>query len=406
MSEEGVAYVHLQTSDFYPPIAVRSKYPAMSPMYSPRNILVELSENLKRNVKGTPIMCANGIINPQDADRIIGEGKADLVAIGRAFLADAEWASKAKEGKRIRPCIRCNICHHKVVAVEEPIACTVNPYLAREKEEPIMKTSEPKNVMVVGAGPAGITCALVATKRGHNVTLYDREGEIGGLMVPATVPPFKRDVRDLLEYYRGEVEDSKVQLELNQTVTPELVRDTKPEALVVAIGATPIALKVLGAQGDNVMSAISALRNKNLVKGKKVVVIGGGEVGCETAVYLSQNGKDVSVVEVLDDILLVNTVKNNTVMLRELLEKWNVGIYVKSSVEEIDSASVKIISRDGRRTELPADTIVLSVGLKPDKAYVESLMQACSKSFAVGDCSNPARILEAVNEADRVARLL
>ncbi len=406
MSQEGVAYIHVQTSDFYPPITVRSKYPAMSPMYSPRNPLVELSENLKRNVKGTPIICANGIIDPRDADRIIGEGKADLVAIGRAFLADAGWASRAKQQKRIRPCIRCNICHHKVVAVEEPIACSVNPYLAREKEEPIIKTPEPKNVMVVGSGPAGITCALVASRRGHNVTLYEKEKEIGGLLVPATVPQFKRDVRDLLEYYRGEIKDSEVQLELNQTVTPELVRKVKPEALVVAIGAPPIVLKVPGAQGMNVMSAIDGLRDKDLVKGKKVVVIGGGEVGCETAVYLSQNGKDASVVEVLDDILLVNTVKNNTVVLQELLEKWNVNVYVKSNVEEITSSSVKIVSKDGKRTELPLDTVVLSVGLRPDKTYVESLLQACGKSFAVGDCSNPARILEAVNEADRVARLL
>jgi len=156
----------------------------------------------------------------------------------------------------------------------------------------------------------------------------------------------------------------------------------------------------------NVMSAISALRDKDLVKGKKVVVIGGGEVGCETAVYLSQNGKDVSVVEVLDDILLVNTVKNNTVVLQELLEKWNVKVYVKSSVEEITSSNVKMVSRDGEHKELQADTVVLSVGLRPDKTYVKSLQQLCTRSFAVGDCSNPARILEAVNEADRVARLL
>jgi 2,4-dienoyl-CoA reductase-like NADH-dependent reductase (Old Yellow Enzyme family)/thioredoxin reductase len=406
MSQEGVAYLHVQTADFYPPVAVRSRYPAMSPMYSPRNTLVELSENLKRNIGNTPIVCADGIIDPGDADRIIRENKADMVAIGRALLADPDWPNKARQGRRIRPCIRCNICHHKVVAVEEPIACTVNPYLAREKQEPIMRASHPKNVMVVGSGPSGMTCALVASRRSHNVTLYEKEDEVGGLLVPGTTPPFKKDVRDLLEYYRGEIRDSNVSLELNQTVTPELIRKKQPAALVVAIGARPIKLNIPGRDNENVITAIDALKNKDLVKGKKVVVIGGGEVGCETALYLSQDGKDVSVVEILDDILLVNTVKNNTVVLRELLDKWNVKVHVKSSVEAITDSAVSLVSKDGEHTELPADAVIMSVGLRPDNTRVKSLLDACSESYAIGDCSNPARILEAVNEGDRVARLL
>ncbi len=329
-----------------------------------------------------------------------------MVAIGRALLADPEWPNKARKGERIRPCVRCNICHHKAVAVEEPIACTVNPYLTREEEEPIMKTPQPRDVVVVGSGPAGITCALVASRRGHNVTLYEKEDEVGGLLVPGTAPPFKKDVRDLLRFYRGEIRDSNVSLELNQTVTPGLIRKKEPAVLVVAIGARPIKLHIPGRDNENVITAIDALKNKDLVKGKKVVVIGGGEVGCETALYMSQNGKDVWVVEVLDDILLVNTVKNNTVVLQELLDKWNVKTCVRSNVEAITDSSVSIVSRDGEHAELPADTVIMSVGLRPDNAHVKSLLNACSESYAIGDCNNPARILEAVNEGDRVARLL
>jgi 2,4-dienoyl-CoA reductase-like NADH-dependent reductase (Old Yellow Enzyme family)/thioredoxin reductase len=406
MSQEGVAYLHVQTSDFYPPVAVRSQYPAMSPMYSPRNTLVELSENLKQNVENTPIMCADGIIDPNDANGIIRDGKADMVAIGRALLADAEWPNKAKRGRRIRPCIRCNICHHKAVAIGEEIACTVNPYLAREQQEAILRASHQKNVMVVGSGPAGIMCALVASRRGHNVTLCEKEGEVGGLLVPGTIPAFKKDVGDLLEFYRKEIGDSNVTLELNQAVNPELIRRKKPTALVVAIGASPVKLNIPGSENENVITAVDALKNRDLVKGRRVVVIGGGEVGCETALYLSQNGKDVSIVEVLDDVLLVNTVKNNTVVLHELLDRWNVKTYVKSSVEEITDSAVSLVSRKGEHTELPADTVIMSVGLRPDTSQVKSLLAACPESYAIGDCSSPARILEAVNEGDRVARRL
>jgi len=406
MADEGVVYVHVQTSDFYPPVPVRSKYPAMSPMYSPRNTLAELSENLKRNVRNTLVMCADGIIDPNEADALIGEGKADMVAIGRALLADPEWPNRAEQRKRIRPCIRCNVCHHKVVAVEEPIACTVNPYLARERDEPIQKTQKSKNVIVVGSGPAGITCALIASRRGHNVTLYEEKSEIGGLLVPGSTPPFKKDLRAFLDYCRGEVYDSDVKVQLNTKVTPDLVRQIKPDTLVVAVGGKPIRLNVPGGDGENVISAADALECVEKIEGERIAVVGGGEVGCETALYLSQEGNEVSMIEALDDILTVNEIKNNSVVLRELLEKERVRVYARSNVEKITPSAVNIVSRDGHRKELEADIVILAAGLKVDETCTKPLLRSCPDSFAIGDCVNPARILEAVSEGDRTGRVL
>jgi 2,4-dienoyl-CoA reductase-like NADH-dependent reductase (Old Yellow Enzyme family)/thioredoxin reductase len=406
MANEGVVYLHVQTSDFYPPAAIWSPYPAMPPMYSPRNTLTDLSENIKKHVGNVPVMDAAGIIDPWEADALIADGKADLVAVGRALLADPEWANKAKEGRRIRPCIRCNVCHHRVVAIEQAIACTVNPHLEREAEEPLVKAKVEKNVMVVGSGPAGLWCALIASRRGHNVTLYEQQGELGGLLVPGCAPPFKRDVRDLLTYYRAEINDSKATVQLNKKVTPELVTEIKPHVLVVAIGAQPIGLSVPGSGSKHVISAVDALTEPGGVKGNHVVVVGGGEVGCEAALHLARLGKEVAVLEVLDDILSVNEIKNNSTVLRELLEKANVKIYTSSRVEEIMSSSVWISHKDGRRSQIPADSVVVSIGLRADKASVQQLMDSCPSAYSIGDCVSPARILEAVAEADRLARII
>lgn len=406
MADEGVVYLHVQTSDFFPPAAIRSPYPAMPPMYSPRNTLSELSENLKKHVPNIPIMCAAGIIDPVEADRLISEGKADMVAIGRGLLADPEWANKARQGIRIRPCIRCNICHHKVVAVEEPIACTVNPYLERENEGPLKEARVKKNVMVVGSGPAGMWFSLIASKRGHQVSLYEQRDELGGLLVPGCAPPFKRDVRDLLQYYRGEIEDSQVRVRLHTKVTPELVRETKPDVLVIAIGASPSKLKIPGVDGKHVTSAVEVLRNADTVRGDHVAVIGGGDVGCETALYLSNLGKDVTILEILDDILMVGEVKNNSTVLRELLDKASVKTRTSSQVQEILPSSIRIMGKGGQVAEVPADVVVLAVGLTPDNGLTTKLTSECSNSFSIGDCTKPARILEAVADADRLARVI
>jgi 2-enoate reductase len=249
-------------------------------------------------------------------------------------------------------------------------------------------------------------CALTASRRGHRVTLYEQKHELGGLLIPGSAPPFKRDVRALLDYYRAEINDTEVEVKLNKKVAPELVREIKPDVLVVAVGARPIRLNIPGGDSKHVMSAVDALTDADKAKGDHVVVIGGGEVGCETALYLSKHGKDVAIVEALDDILTINEIKNNSTVLRELLEKASVKTYTSSQVEEIMASTIRIAYKEGKRAELLADSVVLAVGLAPDKTAVQQLTNACNNSFSIGDCVSPARILEAVTDADRIARLI
>lgn len=406
MADEGVVYLHevsMGSSILTIPI---SKYPSMPPLYHPRNPTIPLAENLKAKVKGVPIIAAGGITNPQEANNIIAEGKADMIALGRGLLADPTWAEKAKTGKRIRPCIRCNVCHNEAVFKFQKIVCTVNPYLANELEEPIVPARKRKRVMVLGGGPAGIVSALVASQRGHEVTLYEKQGEIGGLLVPGSVPPFKDEIKELLGYYREEINDSEVKLELKKEVTPHLIQRISPDTLIVAIGAFPIRPDLLGASNPNVITAAEALSNIDEVRGENVAVIGGGTVGCETALYLAQYGKKVTIVESLDELMALEEVKYNTVLLKDMLEKAGVKVYTRSKPTEIDLESVKITDFKGNTQELSADVVVLAVGLKSNTAAVEKLRASCSESYAVGDCVMPRRIFEAVQEGDRIGRLV
>jgi 2,4-dienoyl-CoA reductase-like NADH-dependent reductase (Old Yellow Enzyme family)/thioredoxin reductase len=406
MKEEGVVYLHEASMGSSIMTLAISKYQAMPPAYHPRNSTLPLAENLKANVKGIPIIAAGGITDPQESENIIAEGKADMIALGRALLADPLWAEKAKMGKRVRPCIRCNVCHNEAVFKFQKIICTVNPYLARELEEKITPAEKRKKVIVIGGGPAGIVSALVASQRGHEVTLYEKQNEIGGLLVPSSVPSFKEEIRRLLKYYREEIADSNVQLKVNQTCTPDLIKHLSPEVIVISVGASPFLPDIPGSSKGNIITAVDTLLDISHVKGENIVVIGGGGVGCETALYLAQNGKNVSIIESLDELLALEEVKYNTVWLIDKLKQANVKAYTSSKLTEITPTSVKFVNSKVKMHELPADSVISALGLKPDTSMVNKMTEACTESYVVGDCVEPKRIYEAVQEADRVGNLI
>jgi 2,4-dienoyl-CoA reductase-like NADH-dependent reductase (Old Yellow Enzyme family)/thioredoxin reductase len=406
MVDEGVAYIHTQTTAYYPPLATPSRYPTMPPMYVPRNTLLELAERVKRKIRKVPVVAAGGIVDPHDADNMIALRKADMVALGRALLADAEWPNKAEKGKRIRPCIRCNVCHYEAVCLQRHAVCSVNPYLVHELEGSFDIAKKRKKVAVVGAGPAGIVAALTASRRGHDVILCEKENRVGGLLTAASIPEFKADVRALLEYYRGEIKDSRVRVKLNTNVTPDMVLQLRPDALIIAVGAPPVRPDTLGIDRGNVTTAEEALRNPGRVKGKNVAVLGGGTVGCEMALYLAEKGKRVVIVELLDNLLATEEIKNNTVVLEHLLEKSRVRAYTRSKVVEIAIKEMWIITDREKMRRIPADTVVLALGRKPNLNLIEGLRQCCLETYLIGDSVKQGGIFEAVHDADRIGRLL
>ena len=402
MADEGICYLHVAslntTSERLSP------YSSVPPMYTSRNTLVPLAENVKKAVKDVPVVGVGSIIRPQEADQMIAEGRCDMVALGRTLLADAHWAKNAREGKRIRPCIRCNVCHHQLW-LAEPIVCTVNPYLVLEAQEPVQQTGAKKKVMVVGAGPGGVNAALVASRRGHDVTLYEKQPYIGGMLYPGSRPECKEDVRPLLDYYEGELADSTVKVKTGVEVTPDLVEKEAPDVLVIAVGGKSKLPEISGIDGSNVVAAVDALRDVKMVKGKKVVVIGGGDVGCEAACYLADEGKEVTIVEILPELMTDQIINNVKMLMFPLLDEKGVKYYTSTTTTLVHDGGVEVTGAQGGRT-LPADSVVVATGLEADGETKDKLRLMCGNVYVVGDCAQLGRIREAVHDGDQVGRLI
>ena len=209
ISDQGISYLHEYSYAKHDRPFSLFKYSIMPSQYQPRNTTIPLSEELKKNIKDTPVMAVGGILKPDEADRIIGDGKADLVSIGRAFIADHLWAQKAKKGQLIRPCIRCFVCLDEATK-SRIIGCSVNPDVLVEKSKEIKKTDKPKRILVIGAGPAGMTAALTLSRRGHMVTLYEKSNSPGGQLKASATGGLKYEYLDLLKYFEKELKNSKV----------------------------------------------------------------------------------------------------------------------------------------------------------------------------------------------------
>jgi 2-enoate reductase len=272
-----------------------------------------------------------------------------------------------------------------------------------EREFVIKPAEVKKSVLVIGGGPAGMQAAITAASRGHKVTLWERGPTLGGNLIPASVPDFKQDYRRLIDYLTTQVRKLGVTIELGKEATPESVQAMKPEVVFIATGGTPITPEIPGIQPGKVVTAIDVLLGKREV-GESVVVLGGGLVGCETALYLSQEGKRLTVVEILDapmrDVFWVNRMH-----LLKLLADAKVRVFTQAQAVEITDRGVVIADKSGKRSVLEG-TVVLALGLKPDERLFESLTDKVPEVYTVGDCVEPRRVINAIWEGFRTARLI
>jgi 2,4-dienoyl-CoA reductase-like NADH-dependent reductase (Old Yellow Enzyme family)/thioredoxin reductase len=404
MVDENVIYLHPAAMASNLATVGLSKYPAMPILYHPQDITLPLTEYIKRRVGEVPVMAAGGIKDPDLAGKILSSRMADMVVLGRALLADPDWVNCAMSGRRIRPCIRCNVCHYEAVAKVNRIVCTVNPYLMRETKNQSQPTERRKRVMIVGGGPAGITAALAASRRKHYVTLFEKGAHLGGLLIAGSRPGFKADVSDLLDYLREEIADSDVELRLGKEVTPKSIMEFGPDVLVVAVGASPMTSKIKGLEKSRTLSVIEALLNPERV-GRRPMILGGGITGCEAALHLAQQGKEVTIIEKLPELMQQEEVgyRNTTAVLTKMLRELGVIVCLNSEVIEA-TPSTALIRFGGMEIEVEADTLVLSMGLKPDQQLIGPLAASCDESYVIGDCARPGRIFEATHDGDRVGR--
>jgi 2-enoate reductase len=382
-----------------------TRYWAIPPPTQPPGCMVNLAEMVKKIVK-VPVIAVGKLGDPGLAEMVLQEGKADFIALGRPLLADPDWANKVREEIRedIRPCIGCYEGCLIRIYKKKYISCAVNPQTGMEREFAIEPAEKKKNVLVLGGGPGGMEAARVAALRGHSVTLWEKSKALGGHLVPASVPDFKRDFKSLIHYQSAQIKNLGVAIELNKEATPKQILEMEPEVLFVATGATPMIPEIPGVRKEKVVTAIDVLWGKKDVE-NTVVVIGGGLVGCETALYLAQKGKNVSIVEILDNIL-GDVFIAIQMHLQELLANAGAKIFTETNVLEIREEGLLVADKKGGKRLVAGDTIVLATGMKHQENLFEDLECHIPEVYFIGDRVEPRKVLNAIWEGFRLARLV
>jgi len=374
-----------------------SWYWSHPPMYFEKGMYIEYSDILKKAVK-VPVMISGRMEDPDLASQTISCGKTDAIVIGRGLLADPHIPNKILFGNAedIRPCLSChNGCMGRLITAK-PISCAVNPQCGREKTYGINPMIKKKKVMIVGGGVAGMEVARISAIRGHDVTLFEKSDKLGGALISGGAPKFKEDDRNLIKWYENQLKRLDVTIHMNSPVKKEKLDGYEGDVIVIATGSSPKRIKFAGEENTEIIEAKDALVNGEKL-GQKVLIIGGGLVGCELALHLKTMGKNVSVLEKMDSILSAgsNIQHMNREMLIDLLNHKGVNIYDDTSILNIGKNQVSI-ERKGESKELEYDSIVSSIGYYSERSLYEEIDKSGKEIYIVGDSRQVKNIMYAV----------
>lgn len=372
------------------------------PMYQKKGLYREYCKMVKE-VVDIPVFCAGRMDNPDMALEAIENGECDVIDLGRPLLADPDYCNKLRCGKitQIRPCISCHEGCMGRVASYSLLNCAVNPQAARERVnayEPILKK---KKVLIVGGGVAGCEAARVLAIRGHQPVVYEKGSRLGGNLIPGGAPDFKEDDIALADWYTNELNRLGVHVHLNTELNEEEIKAMDYDTVILATGSKP---KVFSLGDDSHTYTAEQVLLKQKDAGKKTVVVGGGLVGCETALWLAQNGIHVTIVEALDKVMAVNgpLCAANKEMLEALLPFNGVEIITGAKVTEFANGEVKVDTKEGGKT-IMSDSVILSVGYKEENTLYNNLQFDIPDLYLLGDAKKVSNIMYAIWDAFEVA---
>lgn len=392
LSDNGVDAIHVSGGVY------KSSAMIIQPAALPQGLYVEHASAIKKATGNkVPVLVVGRIKDPEMAEDILAQGKADMVVMGRALLADPEMPVKVIEGRlqEIRPCIGCNQgCVDKLLA-DQDITCLGNALTGREWEFDLdSKASVPKRVLVIGGGPGGLECARVAALRGHSVFLYEKGHKLGGKMNIASIPQFKTEIKELASFLISQVKDLGIHIKMGEEVDERVIDKIEPDLVILATGSLPIKPDVTGVQ-NNFLTAEEILTGAPF--GRNVFIIGGGMVGCETAEFLADKGAKVTVVEKLDHIATDMGLLTKTLLVKRMKQK-GIKIFTKKTVIEINPGGL-ILGEDGHNESIDhVDTIVLAMGYKSDIHMPKIIEEKGIPFYRIGDCLEPRNMMEAIHE--------
>lgn len=372
------------------------------PMYQEKGLYRPYCRIIKDNTV-IPVLCAGRMDNPDMALEALEDGICDIVSLGRPLLADPHYVNKLRRDavSEIRPCISCQEGCMGRIQEYSAINCAVNPRAGRERVTNYAPVTKSKKVMIVGGGPAGCEAARVLAIRGHEPELFEKNGYLGGNLIPGGAPDFKEDDISLANWYSGQLDKLGVQTHLNCNIKTKDILQNNFDTLIIATGSRPKKLQL--GNNEKVYTAEDVLMGKK-TSGNTTVIIGGGLVGCETALYLAKKGVKVTIVEAMDKLLAVNRplCHANSEMLERLIPFNGIEVITRTKAQDYDGTNLSL-DVSGVRRKIQCDSVILAVGYKEEKSLYEELKYDIPEIYAIGDSRKVANIMYAVWDAFEIA---